>query len=554
MPEEDMKLQPGIEADQRATAVIEHIDALLSRAEAQHDLASSEAQEINEEAYQLAQQGELAERPYQAGMIRSLRNLSDLHLRQGKYDKAMALTFEALSLLDGKDPSAELVQILHVLGQVFFQLGNFPEALDYLLKGLNIVELLGLPHEEVKLLTTIGTIYHESGDLDQSQTMYYRVLRILRELGEHDQEVQVLNRLALTLDARGNFEQAAQRAHRALQIATEIGSETLTSLSLATIGQIEVDRGDPNSAVDRLESALTIAKKRQLRARIVEIKRYLGKAYALLGRQGDALDMLHAAISVAEEIDARVEYYRCQQLLAAVFEADGDYEHALEHYKLFHAAKETIFNEVADQRLASLKVTHQVEQVKKDVEIYLLRNVALQQEVEERIRANEALQELAITDPLTNLFNRRHFFFLAEQKHTLAIERNLPLSIVMIDVNSFKEVNDTYGHVVGDAVLKHIAQEIRDDLRDSDIPARYGGDEFVILLPLTPYVHAVQVAKRVQKRIQEQTYTTEAGEIQLSISLGVASLGESSPTLEEILHQADQALYRDKKASKITTP
>jgi len=554
MPGNRQPPREGNHRDDSADALIDRVRALLQRAQQEQEHDPEAAQALNEEAYQLSQQGALSERPFQAGMIESLRNLAELNLRNGLYDTAMAQTYEALSLLDGKDPNAEMAQILHILGQVFFQLGNFPEALNYLLKGLNIVELLGLPQEEVKLLTTVGMIYFESGDVDQSQTMFYRALRILRELGERKQEVQVLNRLALALHARGDIQQANQRARRALQIAVEIPSETLKSLSLMTIGKLEVDRGNPEEGVKQLQRALKIAKKKQLRAHIVEIKRHIGKGYALQGKNKEALNMLHAAIAVAEEIDARVEYYRSQQLLAAVLEATGDYEHALEHYKLFHAAKEEIFNQVADQRLASLKVIHQVEQVKKDVEIYLLRNVALQQEVEERIRANEALQELAITDPLTDLFNRRHFFYLAEQKFLNARERSLPLSIVMADVDHFKEVNDTFGHVLGDSVLKHIAGEIKDDLRDSDIPARYGGDEFVILLPLTPYEHALEVARRVQKRIQSTPFQDEEHTIPLSLSLGVASLEETSASLEDVLQTADQALYCAKRNNKTTVP
>ncbi|MBN2554335.1 MAG: diguanylate cyclase [Anaerolineales bacterium] len=523
------------------------IDALILRAESAEESDHAQAKQFYEEAYRLSQAGELSDRPYQDGLIRSLRNLSAINLSLGLYDIAMVQTYEALSLLDGNDPSPETAYILHTLGQIFYRLGNFPEALDYLLKGLKIVELLGLPEQEAMLLTTIGIIYDESGDLEQSQGVFYRALRSLRELGAHKREARVLNRLALTLNKRGEFGQGMQRARRALQISREIESPSLETMSLLTIGQLNLESRDPADAIGYLERSLHIALDFHLRDQLIECKRHLGKAYALQGRSTEALAQLTEAIDLAVDMDAHVELYHCHQLIAAVFEASGDYEHALDHFKRFHATKEQIFNENADQRLASLKVIHQVERVKKDVEIYLLRNVALQQEIDERIRANEALHELAITDPLTGLHNRRHFFYLAGMKFSLAVERGNPLSAIMVDVDEFKQVNDAHGHAVGDAVLQHVAQELKDDLRDSDISARYGGDEFVLVLPMTPYEHAVQVAERLQIRLQKNPCVLNGSVVLVSISLGVASLSPEIESLEDLLAQADANLYAAKE-------
>ncbi len=161
--------------------------------------------------------------------------------------------------------------------------------------------------------------------------------------------------------------------------------------------------------------------------------------------------------------------------------------------------------------------------------------------------ALEEVERLAITDSLTGLYSRRHLFELAAHEFQRARRYQLPLSVMMVDIDEFKRVNDTHGHAIGDQVLQKVAERCRKELREVDVIGRYGGDEFVALLPETGLSAAGQVAERLRKNIAERTLDTKAGRITVTVSLGIALLDDGHLTPESLLDQADQALYAAKQ-------
>ncbi len=167
-----------------------------------------------------------------------------------------------------------------------------------------------------------------------------------------------------------------------------------------------------------------------------------------------------------------------------------------------------------------------------------------------KVRLFEEVKELSITDPLTALYNRRHFFEQAAREFPRARRYARSLAAVMLDLDRFKRVNDTYGHAVGDQVLQSVARICRRELRQIDLLARYGGEEFVALLPESELAEAGQVAQRLCDRIAAATFDTNAGPVQLTVSLGVAALDEDCDHLEELVKRADQALYTAKQAGR----
>jgi diguanylate cyclase (GGDEF)-like protein len=153
------------------------------------------------------------------------------------------------------------------------------------------------------------------------------------------------------------------------------------------------------------------------------------------------------------------------------------------------------------------------------------------------------VERLAITDSLTGLYNHRHWFELADREFQRARRYRLPLSVMMVDIDEFKRVNDTHGHAIGDQVLQWVAECCRKELRGVDVIGRYGGDEFVALLPETGLSAACQVAERLRKSIAERALDTKAGRITVTVSLGIAVLDDEHLTPESLLDRADQALY-----------
>jgi diguanylate cyclase (GGDEF)-like protein len=160
------------------------------------------------------------------------------------------------------------------------------------------------------------------------------------------------------------------------------------------------------------------------------------------------------------------------------------------------------------------------------------------------------LQELAMTDHLTGLFNRRHFLSVAGFLLSQARRYKHPLSILIFDIDNFKQINDTYGHAIGDKSLKLLAECITHTIRSSDVAARFGGDEFVILLPETNAAQASKLGERLRLLVADQVIPDLPTDKHINISIGASALSLKSDigTIDTILEQADRALYIAKQA------
>ena len=159
------------------------------------------------------------------------------------------------------------------------------------------------------------------------------------------------------------------------------------------------------------------------------------------------------------------------------------------------------------------------------------------------------LEKEAIYDPLTKCFNKKEIGILFERFLKESIRYNKPLSIMMLDIDFFKKVNDTYGHLAGDFVLKEVANIIRSTIRNSDICGRFGGEEFVVVLPNTKLNGAMKLAERIRENIQNNKFIFQNQEIPVTISIGITSASKND-SLFSLIERADDALYEAKNKGR----
>ena len=163
----------------------------------------------------------------------------------------------------------------------------------------------------------------------------------------------------------------------------------------------------------------------------------------------------------------------------------------------------------------------------------------------------EKISQLTITDDLTGLCNDRHFHALLEYEIERASRYQTALSVVFIDLDHFKQVNDTWGHLVGSRVLSETGRLIRESARRVNLPARYGGDEFVIILPATDKQGALVMADHLRRKIREHRFFNDAGQaIHLTASFGVATFPEDAADKQQLISAADLAMYRVKESTR----
>jgi diguanylate cyclase (GGDEF)-like protein len=166
----------------------------------------------------------------------------------------------------------------------------------------------------------------------------------------------------------------------------------------------------------------------------------------------------------------------------------------------------------------------------------------------ENARLYEKAKERSLLDSLTGLWNHEEIVRILEQELDRAKRGGISVGVIMIDLDHFKGINDTYGHLTGDAVLRKIAEKLRSSLRSYEIVGRYGGEEFLLVLPGCDLRVAGEIAERIRKKIAADAIDTPAGHIVVTISLGVAvSSPERQSTAPFLVNAADLALYRAKK-------
>lgn len=177
--------------------------------------------------------------------------------------------------------------------------------------------------------------------------------------------------------------------------------------------------------------------------------------------------------------------------------------------------------------------------------------VAMQFALEmKKVLLYETVEALAITDSLTGLYTRRYFFERLNEELNRSKKHGFEFAFLSIDIDDFKKCNDAHGHLVGDVILKEVSRIIKENVREIDLVARYGGEEFSLILPETDKKGASLVAERIRKKIEENTFNAYDEKLKITVSTGLSVYPEDASDLDDIIENADKALYAAKNSGK----
>jgi diguanylate cyclase (GGDEF)-like protein len=491
-------------------------------------------------------------------MALSLAGLAYLNNLDGDIDLAVDQNFEVISLLINHPPSPALAAAYCNLSFIFFLFGEFPNALDYASKALKTARELKDNYWEADALDIYGFVsFGDAADVDESSKLLGKSVQLFGEIDDKGEQSRVYNNLADIQLRGGRWEAALETIQKSIVLAKEASSPLIKTIAEITRSEVLTVMGEYAQAENFLLETLG----QFTRETPVIFKVYFLKALAKVNLMNSKINQaetnLLEAIEMAKNIKSISNEAWIHQALSEVYERKQEYSKSLEHLKLFVALNEKSLNENTLKRFHALKAALNLEAVQRDAEIHRLKNVELQNEINERIQIQKELETLATTDPLTGLFNRRHFFYLAKYEIEQACRFKRSIAFVLIDLDDFKHINDTFGHSAGDSVLSRVAGIFRESIRTVDILCRYGGEEFAILMPETDAVRSEMIIQRVRKALKEQVLTEGLGSLILTFSAGVASFGANEEhipeDLEILIKRADQALYDAKHAGKNRT-
>jgi diguanylate cyclase (GGDEF)-like protein len=447
--------------------------------------------------------------------MRAAMNLSILYKQAGDVAASQELLYECLSYFEQKNQTGDTAKVLLNIATNYNVLLQMDEAIRFARLGIPLFEAAGDLHNLSQALCVLGTSYLKKGDYETALEQFQTALRIAEQVGIRWVNAIILDDISTALMRLKRFEEAREAIEQCLCLNDEDANRLVYAGNLAQMGRLYAHAG------------------------------YAGRDIP------KALAYLHEARRIAEDNNTIFLQAEIYNTLTELHENEGDHKQALESFRAFHAAEKRLFNEESDKRIQRLEA----EKAQKDAEIAHLRMVELTQALEEAERLRALADERARTDALTGVLNRRALNEYLEEEFERSLRYDRPFAVALADVDHFKQINDTLGHGVGDAVLRHLAQLLITNCRTGDRVARYGGEEFALLLPETDAEMATVLCERLRLHVATEDWTSiHPGLTSVTISVGVSAFSRERTQQRglprDLLDAADQNLYVAKRGGR----
>lgn len=469
------------------------------------------------------------------------------HLRLGQLADVIALGESVAAALDVVGAAAERSEVLRWLTLAAVELGRFDVALRAADLGFRAAMQANDANERALAFGALGACYERMGDSWQAERLMLDGLAQAEAAGAVYQQAVSLNNLgsvcigehyaALGVNdaaARDALRRGEAYLRRASGLVGQLTEPILAVLVEGNLGEVLLHQGHLDEARSLLDSALAACRRYGYAAYATRIRCSQGELQLACGQPAQALEGLQGLIDEATEGLPQSTALRVHHGLYRASKVLGRLEQALHHLERYDGLqRERAMRQLKAQ--SELLVTRlEVERLHQDAQA-------------ERARSAELAQH-ANHDPLTGLGNRRHLDHFLPGLLAHAREHLQPLSLALLDIDWFKQINDSHGHLVGDRVLIEFAQMLRDNTRHGDLLARIGGEEFLIVLPDTPLPRALEVCERLRERVAARDWSGIAPGLSMTTSIGVAQ----TPPMEQsaLFGLADSALYRAKRAGR----
>lgn len=482
------------------------------------------------------------------------QELSSFYLVQGEshqqtcdHQGALEAFIQSLEMIKREGDQPQIGDRLTRIAHSHAHLMNFPEALSIIYRALDMAQQGSDKLLEGKALNTIGLIYLQLTEPLKALSFIQQAFDILEQNGKPDSVSLTYHNFSRAYLNLGQYEKALQYGQKAVEHHRLTGDYHLMASNLTGIGQVYQAQQDQKKAQEAYNKALEIARKFGYHCEASMALCRIGEIRVDQKDYQAAQDSLEESLTLIHDVVQHPVYAECHRLLAELYTQQNNYEKALRSHRTYHAAIYQRYQQDLASRVRVLEMANNLETANKISEALQAQNEELRAEVKLRKEAQAKLEELSQQDALTGIYNRRYFFELADREFIRARRYGHPLSAIMIDLDYFKSINDQHGHIVGDQVLIEVARRIRHSARQVDLVGRYGGEEFVVLLPETSLADAEVLAMRIWQNLTEEPTITRELSIPVKASIGISCCTKAdSIGLDELIDRADKALYRAK--------
>lgn len=508
-------------------------------------------------------------------------------LRQTTGEMGHVHLAEAERLLGSRHDQRATLLVRHVKAQRLRMDGELPAALT-ILNELHDEAEQRPPVDAYLTLAALGSTRSVIGDYHGALVAYYEALSAAERCDNLSIEVNALNNLGAAQLDLYNLEDARPLLERCLAGALRLTSRRQTIFAAGNLVQCLCALGQPSEALDLVRSHLlpnivasdppSLQRDEEIAHAFVdnamwdEARAYLRRAPQLDvltndtsacrawlearlmmadGRPAQALQIClrHKALG-EDDSSVPVDRVRLAELGAEAARQIGDHKEAFDQLQRAYGIHVELLGRAAKARFVSLQIEHELQRTRgerDEARVLAQRLKETNATLSAQVAANEVMQgqlrSLALEDPLTGIYNRRYLFQAAPGLIDQARRRREPVSVVLLDLDHFKLVNDRFGHDHGDRVLKRFASLMRDAVRASDICCRYGGEEFVVVFSNLDAEHASRRMNELLAIAQSEAESDDDTDLLCSFSAGIAVSDPAEEDLDDMLKRADEAMY-----------
>jgi diguanylate cyclase (GGDEF)-like protein len=450
------------------------------------------------------------------------------------------------------------------------------EAFSRLSQLLDLLPHVTDPEARQQGMIVAGLVYNQAGQYDLATSYANRLI------AENSGNKGICKGYQIKLEALYQSGKAGSAGDDpfldGIEACKKLGEPIWTNFIRTYLASVEIAKGKYDIAIQLLESNYDEIQRTHYPRLISAVDSTLAQAYWKTGNEQDANRYAHRAIDGAVKNELTEPLVGAYRVLYETADKDGDYKNALGYHEMYAAADKGYLNEISARALAYQMVSQQVLEKKAQVEALSQQNQVLQlkQAVNSKNmiaielgvalllvvlgsivtyayrtkRSQLKFQKLARRDGLTEIFNRQYFVEVCEQELEYCRKSVRDVSVVAIDLDHFKQINDTHGHAAGDFALKRAVVACQKHLRSVDVFGRLGGEEFGILMPDCVPERAFDMAEKMRQSIAAMIGAEGEPEFEVTASFGVTAARWSGYSLMQLLAQADSALYQAKREGR----
>ncbi len=509
-----------------------------------------------------------------------------------QYETAIAAAEKGIEIATQFGDQQRLASLYNNLAGVYWSLRDYGNAMDFWTRTLKIRERLQDEVGVAKTLNNIALIYQSRGELDKAAQWMRTALQTALRIDSKLMQVVILGNLGDLETGNQRFDTAGQYYEKAERLAEETGDTRARQTLAVSRAYWALQQGKLQEAEQYLDRAWALSRILANKRKEIEILQ-MRADLALLREQTDAAI---AALLQAEQIaktSGRIEDQI--QLLDRLATLEAERENWPVAYR--HLRKELDLSnrwleKQKENTLLSLQTRFEWEDQQRKLKALELNQTLLEKENRQEVRQQQlllfaliffallvlvlawmlrqkirlnavieaknaeleairrVLQEQARIDPLTHLYNRRAFMEKIQQEIKRMQRTGHSAGLVLLDLDHFKQVNDQFGHVAGDMILQGVAARMRNVLREVDVLARWGGEEFIIMMPDTDLATASRAAERLRQHLSAKPYRAGHQKIPVTVTLGVTAIRPDCDDFQAAYHAVDQALYQGKAAGR----